>query len=109
MTCNRQGEKSDVESEVSEALEDACGAHAATDAHGDHAVAGVAALEFAHERGGQLGAGAAERMAERDGPAIGIDSRAIEIRLLNHGQRLRGEGFIQFDHRQIIQGESRET
>jgi hypothetical protein len=30
-----------------EAFEDACGAHAAADAHGNHAVAGIAALQFA--------------------------------------------------------------
>src|SRR5713226_4150511 len=36
----------------SEALEDAGGAHAAADAHGDHAVACVAALEFADDGGG---------------------------------------------------------
>jgi len=35
-----------------EALEDAGGAHAAADAHGNHAVAGVAALEFADDGGG---------------------------------------------------------
>jgi hypothetical protein len=32
---------------LGEALENAGGAHAATDAHGDHAVAGVAAFQFA--------------------------------------------------------------
>src|SRR5258707_11799125 len=36
---------------ASEALEDAGGAHASADAHGDHTVAGVATLEFANERG----------------------------------------------------------
>ncbi len=41
---------------VLEALEDAGGAHAAADAHGDHAVAGVAPLEFANcSRGGGPG------------------------------------------------------
>jgi hypothetical protein len=34
---------------ILEAFEDACGAHAAADAHGYHAVARVAALQFADE------------------------------------------------------------
>src|SRR6266850_1398087 len=69
----------------SEALEDAGGAHAAADAHGDHAVAGVAALEFANERGGEFCAGAAEGMAESDGAAVGIDAGSVEASLLDDG------------------------
>jgi hypothetical protein len=61
-------------SPLSEALEDAGGAHAAANAHCHHAVAGVAALEFADDAGGELGAGAAERVAEGDGATIGIDA-----------------------------------
>src|ERR1700739_2141309 len=44
------------------ALEDAGGAHAAADAHGDHTVACVAALELADDGGREFCAGAAERM-----------------------------------------------
>src|SRR5437879_3359990 len=43
-----------------ETLEDAGGAHAAADAHGNHAVARVAALQFANDSGGEFCAGAAE-------------------------------------------------
>ena len=91
-----------------EAFEDTGGAHATADAHGDHAVAGVAALQFAHERGGEFGSGAAERMAEGDGAAVGIDARGIQIGLLDDGEGLRGERFVQFDHGEIVERESRE-
>src|SRR6266851_2246470 len=60
-------------STLSEALEDAGGAHAAADAHSDHAVAGAAALEFTDDGGGEFCAGAAERVAQSDSTAIGID------------------------------------
>src|SRR5260370_3051172 len=48
-----------------EAFEDAGGAHATADAHGDDAIAGIAALQFANDAGGKFRAGAAERMADR--------------------------------------------
>ena len=48
---------------LAEALEDASGAHAASNAHGNHAVAGVATLQFTDERRRELCAGAAERVA----------------------------------------------
>src|SRR5260370_16450164 len=51
---------------VLEALEDAGGAHAPADAHGDHAVAGVAALEFADDGRGKFCAGAAAGVADGD-------------------------------------------
>jgi len=83
------------------AFKDSRGAHAAADTHRHHAVARVAALEFAHKRGREFCAGAAERVSQRNRAAIRIYPRGIEIRLLNHGQRLRRERFIQFDHRHV--------
>src|SRR5260370_19225838 len=77
--------------------------HASADAHGDHAVAGVLALEFAEDGGGEFCAGAAERVAEGDGPAVGIDARRIEAGLLDDGERLRGEGFIEFDYGDVVE------
>ncbi len=94
-------------SRQADALENSGGAHAAADAHGHHTVARLAALEFAQDRGRELGAGAAERMAESDGAAIGIDARGIEAGQLNHGKRLRGEGFVQLDHVDLIERRGR--
>src|ERR1700719_3036138 len=44
----------------------------AAHAHGDHPILVVAARHLAENGSGELGPGAAQRMAQRDGPAIGI-------------------------------------
>src|SRR6267378_228924 len=93
---------------VLEALEDAGGAHAAADAHGDHAVAGVAALEFADDGGGKFCAGAAEGVAQGDGASVGIDAAGVEAGLLDDGQGLRGEGFVELDYCHVIEREAGE-
>ena len=77
-----------------QALEDAGGAHAAADAHGDHAVFGVAALEFPNNRSCKFCAGAAERMAQGDSAAVGIDARRIETGLLAGGSLLVAGGVL---------------
>src|SRR6266705_920048 len=66
-----------LQNQESEAFEDAGGAHAAADAHGDHAITRIAA----------------EGMAERDGAAVGIDARRIEAGLPDDSERLSGESF----------------
>src|SRR5260370_28144525 len=85
-----------------EALEDTGGAHAAADAHGDEAVAGVAALQFANDGCGELRASAAQRMADGHGAAIDVDARRIEARDFDDGKRRRGEGFIQVNHMDLL-------
>ena len=62
-------------------FENAGRAHAAADAHRDHAVARVAALQFAQQGGRELGAGAAQRMPQRDRAAVDVDLRRIESQL----------------------------
>src|SRR5690348_10267137 len=47
-------------------------------------------------------------MAEGDGSSIGIDARGIEAGELHHGERLRGEGFVQFNDACLIEFESGE-
>src|SRR3989454_7049343 len=91
-----------------EALEDTGGAHAAADAHGDEAVAGVAALEFANDGCGELRAGAAQGMAEGHGAAIDVDALRVESRDFDDGKSLRREGFIQFNHVNLLELQSRE-
>src|SRR4029077_5275176 len=86
-----------------EALENARGTHAASDAHGYHAITRLAALEFADNCGGKLRSRAAERMAESDGAAIDVNSRGIQGRKANHGKRLRGEGLVQFDYVDLLE------
>ncbi len=42
-------------------------------------------------------AGGAERMAQRDRAAHRVDLGAVEAEVLDHRQRLRGEGFVELD------------
>src|SRR5262249_10659501 len=80
-----------------EVCEDAGGAHASSDAHGHESVAGVPAFEFTNDRGGQLCAGAAQGVPERNRSAVGIDLGGIESGFLNNGKRLRGKRFVELD------------
>src|SRR6267143_2895136 len=93
---------------ISKALEDAGGAHAAADAHGDHAIAGVFALEFADDGGGEFCAGAAEGVAKGDGAAVGIDARGVKAGLRDDREGLRGKGFIELDDGHVAEGEAGE-
>src|SRR5207247_9437773 len=97
-----------LQTQESEALEDAGGAHAAADAHGDHAITRIAALQFADDGGGEFCAGAAEGMAERDGAAVGIDARRVEAGLPDDGQRLSGGSFDELDDGGVDEGETGE-
>src|SRR6266702_8281569 len=89
-----------------EALDDAGGAHPAADAHGDHAITGIAALPFTNDGGGEFCSGAAEGMAESDGATAGIDARRIEAGLPDDGKRLSGESFVEFDDGDVAEGEA---
>src|SRR5712691_3618063 len=90
-----------------EAFEDTGGAHAAADAHGDEAVVAVAALQFAKDGCGELRTGAAQGMAEGHGAAIDVDARGVESRDFDDGKRLRGEGFVQFNHINLLELQTR--
>src|SRR6266513_2583040 len=54
------------------------------------------------KRGEDLGAGAAERVTERDAAAVDVDLRGIELQLADAGDRLRGERFVQLDEIDLI-------
>ena len=55
-----------------------------------------------HRGRGADGAGGAERMAERDGAAERIDLCRIQAQFADHGDRLRGEGLVEFDPVEIV-------
>ena len=57
---------------------------------------------------GQLGAGAAERMAEGDGAAVDVDDVRIEAEGLDDRQGLGGEGLVQLDQLDILLLEPRQ-
>src|SRR6266513_1702747 len=54
------------------------------------------------KRGEDLGAGAAERVTERDAAAVDVDLRGIELQLADAGDRLRRERFVEFDEIDLI-------
>src|SRR5260370_22274616 len=86
-----------------QSLEYTRGAHAAADAHRDHAIASVAALQFAQDAGGQFRAGAAERMAQSDGAAVDVHFVGIESQRLDYRHRLGRERFVKFDYVDLIE------
>ena len=67
MSAGGAGERSALE-----ALDDGAGAEAAAAAHRHEAVAAAGALQLVEGLGEQHGAGAAERVAEGDGAAVGV-------------------------------------
>mmetsp|Transcript_61304 Transcript_61304/g.144820 ORF Transcript_61304/g.144820 Transcript_61304/m.144820 type:complete len:649 (+) Transcript_61304:25-1971(+) len=88
-------------------FEDACGTLAGTDAHRHHAVLAAGAAQAVDDRGRADGAGGAQRVAQCDGAAVGVDLGAVEldalaVQVVQHGQALGGEGFVQFDPVQVL-------
>ena len=69
------------------------------DAHGGERLSAAALLQLQGSRAGDTCAGHAERMAESDGAAIGIDvvCGLIDAQIPKHGDRLAGEGLVQLD------------
>ena len=90
-------------SESSEALEDAGGAHAAADAHRDEAVAGAAAAHLVNERRRELGAGAAEGVAEGDCTAVDVEAIGVDRQLLETREHLGGERFVELDEVDLVE------
>ena len=72
-------------------------AHAAADAHRDEAKAGLAAGHLVEERGRELRAAAAERMAKRDRAAVDVQPIGIDVQLAEAREHLRGEGLVDLD------------
>ena len=54
-------------------------------------------MHLAQQRRGELGAGAAQRMTQRNGASVHIDALRVKVQRSNNGQRLRGKCLIQFD------------
>ena len=54
-------------------------------------------MHLAEQRGGELGAGAAQRVAEGDGASVDVDAVRIEVEFPDDGQGLGGKGLVEFD------------
>jgi hypothetical protein len=84
-------------------LDDHRDALADADAHRAQRVARAAAAQFMGGGQHEAGAAHAERVAERDGAAIGVDVRRVvgKAELAQDRERLGGEGFVKLDHRHL--------
>ena len=71
-------------------------AHAAANAHGDQAVPGAATFHLVEELDGQLGPGAAQGVAQGDGPAVDVDLLRVDTQFPDTGQGLGGKGLVDF-------------
>ncbi len=83
---------------ASDALDDGAGPEPATTAHRDQAFCPVGAFELVEGLGQQDGAGAAERVTERDGATVGVDGVHVGVVLLGPRQDDRGERFVDLGH-----------
>src|SRR5712664_2160212 len=79
------------------------GAHAAANAHCHHAVAAVASFQLSQYRCRQLRSRAAQRMSKRNRATVHIHLVWVQLKHLDHCQRLRRESFIQLDHIDLIE------
>src|SRR5258708_6045782 len=93
---------------TSDPLEDPRRAHAGPDAHGHQAVSAAPAFELVEELDGELGAGAAEGVAEGNRAAVDVDLLLVEAKLADDRERLRGEGLVQLDQVDIRKREPSE-
>src|ERR1035437_7256422 len=84
-------------------LEDAGGAHASADTHGDHAVFDVPSRHLAQQGSGELRASAAQRMPARNGYAVYVDLRRVDSQQLDHSKCLRRECLVQLDQGDIVE------
>src|SRR6266404_4595476 len=73
-------------------------AHPSADAHGHHAIASPAPLQFAKNASRKLSARTSERMPQSNRTPVGIHALKIEPSFFDYRQRLRREGLVQLDH-----------
>src|ERR1700688_1869153 len=81
----------------SNSLDDRRGAHAAADAQRHQGCGLVGALELVEHGAENHRARRAERMAERDGAAIDVDLRIVDVEGLDVAQHDRRKGFVQLE------------
>src|SRR5271165_7035803 len=84
-------------------FDDGGGAHAAADAQRDQRGRFVAALEFVEHGAQNHRAGGAERMAERDRPAVDVDLGVVDVEGLHIAQHHRGKRLVQFEQIDVRQ------
>src|SRR5690606_19501083 len=76
--------------------------------HGAQGVAAAGALQLQGGGHQQAGAGHAQRVAQGDGAAVGVDPGVVvlDAQLTHDREALGGEGFVQFDDVDLIDGQA---
>jgi hypothetical protein len=75
---------------------------AAADAHRHQRVAAAGALQLVQRLGGDEGARAADRVAERDGAAVRVGLGRVELQAARDRDGLGREGFVALDHVHLV-------
>jgi hypothetical protein len=88
-------------------LEDGGVGLAAALAHGLQAVADAVVAHVVDQRRHQAGAAAAERVAERDRAAVGVELRRVGADLGEPGERDRGERLVDLERADVGRGSGR--
>jgi hypothetical protein len=91
---------------VLQTLDDAGGSHATRSAHCYEPTLQVAAFKFVEHGSDQDSAGGADGMAHGNGPAIGIDARAIEAQVTDELLYYDGECFVDLRQIDFVRGDS---
>src|SRR5215472_14725199 len=94
----------DVRSASSKALDDAGGGHGAASTHRDQGGGRVTPFQLVQGGGEQAGAGAAHRVAERDGAAVDVDLVRVGLVHAQPGQHHRGERLVDLEQVDVAQG-----
>src|SRR5690242_5740149 len=71
-----------------------------------HRVAGTASCQFKGRVQGDPGPRHADRMADRDGPAVDVDLRRIDPEFLRRRQRDRRERLVDLDDVELVDGDA---
>src|SRR5262249_3629764 len=79
-----------------------CDAHAAANAQRAEALLDVALAHLVQQRHQHGGAGGADRMAERDRPAVDVDLGGIPAEVLVDRAGLRGESLVGLDQFEVL-------
>src|SRR2546422_10970298 len=78
-------------------FKDAGAAHPAADAHRDQAVTSLAAFELVQDGNGKFRASGSQRVTQSHRAAVDVDALSRQRTLADDGERLTGEGFVEFD------------
>src|SRR5690606_26761229 len=92
-----------------DAFEDGGDALPQSDAHRGHAKGTAVLLLDVQQGAGDTRSGATERMAQCDGAAMQVDllvHLVEQLEILEHRQRLRSEGLVQFDVADVVHGQA---